>query len=100
MLAPAAGAAGPYTVNIGSDLPDVNPGDGNCATSAANCTLHAAIQEANAGVASPDTINFIIPGGGVQTIALATPLPMITDGVTIDATTQPGWMANTKPGFA
>ena len=40
----------------------------------------------------PDTINFNIPGGGVQTInVVSTALPTITDQVTIDATTQPGY---------
>ena len=38
-----------------------------------------------------DDILFAIPGTGVQTIALEAPLPAITDSVTIDATTQPGW---------
>src|SRR3954452_13665131 len=99
-LAPSAHAAGPYVVNATSDLPDVNPGDGTCATSAANCTLRAAIQEANAGVASTDTINFAIPGGGVQTVTLMTALPAITDEVTIDATTQPGWAGNSNVAFA
>jgi CSLREA domain-containing protein len=100
MPAAAAHAAGPYVVNATSDLPDVNPGDGNCATSSANCTLRAAIQEANAGAASPDTINFnITPVGGVKTIALAANLPTITDDLTIDGTTQSGWAANPNSGF-
>jgi hypothetical protein len=37
-----------------------------------------------------DTINFQI-GKGTQTIAPASPLPVITDTVTIDGTTQPGF---------
>lgn len=37
-----------------------------------------------------DTIKFSI-GTGIKSIALASPLPDITDAVTIDATTQPGY---------
>jgi len=48
------------TVNSTADLPDATPGDGICETSTAphngECTLRAAIQEANAH-AGPDTIN-------------------------------------------
>src|SRR3954471_20843911 len=99
-LAPSVHAAGPYVVNATSDLPDVNPGDGTCATSAANCTLRAAIQEANAPPASADTINFNITAAGVQTITLGSNLFVITDDVTIDATTQSGWVPNTNIGFA
>ena len=54
VLAPAASAAGLATVNSTSDAPDNNPGDGVCdtgqnnAAGAAECTLRAAIEEANA----------------------------------------------------
>ena len=37
------------------------------------------------------TIDFAIPGAGVQTIAPVSPLPAITDPVLIDGTTQPGY---------
>ncbi|MCK5315819.1 MAG: CSLREA domain-containing protein, partial [Anaerolineales bacterium] len=36
-----------YIVNSDTDAPDANPGDGVCATAGGNCTLRAAIQEAN-----------------------------------------------------
>ena len=36
-----------YLVNSDTDAVDANPGDGVCATAGGNCTLHAAIQEAN-----------------------------------------------------
>jgi CSLREA domain-containing protein len=39
----------------------------------------------------PNTIVFNIPGNGVQTIMPTSPLPTITESVTIDATTQPGY---------
>lgn len=81
------------TVNNISDAADFNPGDGLCDTNAANagsqCSLRAAIQEANATVGT-DTINFNIPGSGVQTIAPLSALPTVTDAVTIDGYSQPG----------
>jgi photosystem II stability/assembly factor-like uncharacterized protein len=53
-------------------------------------SLHQAILDANA-TAGADTIVFNIPGPGVKTIALRGALPNITDPVTIDGTTQPGF---------
>ena len=52
-------------------------------------SLRQAILDTNAH-AGADTITFAIPGAGVRTIT-PTALPTITDPVTIDATTQPGF---------
>lgn len=52
-------------------------------------SLRQAILDANA-TAGADSISFSI-GSGAQTIAPASALPTITEAVTIDATTQPGW---------
>jgi hypothetical protein len=65
-----------------------------------DCTLRAAIQQANA-TAGADTINFSIPGtSGVQTIHVNSrdvgALPTITEQVTIDGYTQTGAHPNTK----
>ncbi len=49
-----------FTVDTPSDTVDANPGNGVCADAVANCSLRAAIQEANA-LASVDTIN--VPAG-------------------------------------
>src|SRR5262247_3435245 len=57
-------------------------------------SLAQAILDANANLGA-DTIVFNIPGSGVQTISPASPLPTITDPVTIDGYTQPGAIANT-----
>ena len=59
-------------------------------------SLRQAITDANLN-AGPDIINFNISGspGAIQTITLATALPLITDQVTIDGTTQSGYSANT-----
>jgi IPT/TIG domain/S-layer homology domain len=58
-------------------------------------SLRQAITDANGNVGA-DTIQFTIGGSGVQTIAPASALPTITDGVTIDGYTQPGASANTN----
>src|SRR2546430_2551126 len=68
--------AGVLTV---SNVNDTGPG-----------SLRQAIDDANQN-SGADTIVFNIPGGGVHTIAPLTPLPMITDPVVIDGTTQPGF---------
>ena len=54
-------------------------------------SLRQAIIDANANTGFIDTIAFNIAGGGVQTIALASALPAITDPVVIDGTTQGGY---------
>ena len=56
-------------------------------------SLKQAIMDSNASIGVPDTIEFNLPGGGVQTIKLsANLLPTITDPVVIDGTTQPGYV--------
>ena len=52
--------AATFTVNSTGDSGDSNPGDGSCAAASGNCTLKAAIMEANA-FAGADTIN-LAPG--------------------------------------
>jgi hypothetical protein len=56
-------------------------------------SLAQAILDTNANP-GPDMITFNIPGSGIQTISPASPLPSITDPVTIDGYTQPGASAN------
>jgi uncharacterized repeat protein (TIGR01451 family) len=53
-------------------------------------TLRQAILDANTST-SPATIDFGIAPGGPQTIFPTSPLPPITNPVTIDATSQPGF---------
>src|SRR5262245_27296700 len=79
-IQPAASAAAIFTVNVTGDGQDMNPGDGVCATTAANCSLRAAIQEANAQ-SGTDIIRFNIPGAGVHVITPGSKLPDITDTV-------------------
>jgi CSLREA domain-containing protein len=88
--------AATITVNTDADDQTVN----------GNCTLREAIRSARedlpfdacaSGVAGADTINFNIPGSGVKTIGVGGiggglgDLPVITETMTIDATTQPGF---------
>ncbi|MCH7846416.1 MAG: right-handed parallel beta-helix repeat-containing protein, partial [Acidobacteria bacterium] len=96
-----AGFAG-FVVNATGDATDASPGDGACDTGGTNsegtpeCTLRAAIEEANA-LAGDDTILFNMPvtepghSAGVWTISPAATLPTISTTITIDGTSQPGW---------
>jgi CSLREA domain-containing protein len=70
----------------------IDPGSGSC--DFGGCTLREAIDTANANPGA-DIIAFNIPGAGVKTITPLTPLPDITDPVTIDGYTQPGASENT-----
>ncbi len=54
-------------------------------------SLRQAILDSNLAVGGTNTIDFDIPGAGVQTIAAASPLPTITTPLLIDGTTQPGY---------
>ena len=62
-------------------------------------SLRQAITDANNN-AGADSISFNITGTGVHTISIVTPLPAITEGVTIDGYTQTGSAVNTNgPGL-
>jgi CSLREA domain-containing protein len=71
---------------------------GNLVGEQHECTLRAAIQESNkwSGSGRP-TIDFNIPGDGVQTISPSSALPLITRPVVIDGTSQPGFAAAGHP---
>ena len=90
-----------FTVNSTGDQSDLDfpcgtfdgSSDGVCDVDSdaagEQCTLRAAIQEANV-TAGAETINFKIPGSGVHTIAPNSPLPPVQDQVTLDGYSQPG----------
>jgi hypothetical protein len=95
----SAYAATTFTVNLTGDAEDAKLDDTSCDTNlvliGSQCTLRAAIQEAN-DTAGPDTINFGIPGDAAyHTISPHSALPIITDEVTIDGYSQPGASPNT-----
>jgi hypothetical protein len=83
-IAPAAWAA-TYTVNDPGDAPDDNGADLVCDTDIGTiglqCTLRAAVQQANFTVAAADTIGF---SGAGQAPAPATALDAVTSPLTID----------------
>ncbi|HMS41445.1 MAG TPA: VCBS repeat-containing protein, partial [Pyrinomonadaceae bacterium] len=85
----------PIEVNVESDEPDANTSDGVCDvdTETPNdlqCTLRAAIQEANARPGY-NQIRFVIPGAGVHTISIGNNLPEINGNADLNATTQEGY---------
>lgn len=93
-----ARAATTFVVNLPADDADSNPGNGACDARPApgsQCTLRAAIQQANA-TPGADTIAFAIPSTGVHTVRPTSPLPPIVDAVTIDGYTQVGASVNTR----
>lgn len=92
-------------VNSSGDSADSTPGDGLCDTGALNsegateCTLRAAIAEANANASLSD-ITFDIPTSdaghdapnNLWTISPTTGLGALSNDITIDGSTQPGWV--------
>ncbi len=84
LLALPASAATFNVTDLG-DAPDATPGDGFCATAGAVCTLRAAIEENNA--LGGNTVTFLLAG----TITPATNLPSITNSLTINGTSVPGY---------
>jgi CSLREA domain-containing protein len=77
-----------FTVNSTGDGGDINPGDGVCDDGTGDCTLRAALVEANAS-AGINAIAFDIPGPGPHSIQPGSALPLIHDPVVIDGTTEP-----------
>lgn len=86
--------ADPIVVNNTSDAGDLDLLDETCdiddVEPGSQCSLRAAIQEAEHQTGA-NAITFDIPGGGTHTITPATPLPVLDQVVSIDASTQPGY---------
>lgn len=93
-LSPTKVYAASLTVDSILDTSDASAGDGSCDDGSGNCTLRAAIEEANA-LAGADTINFNISGSGVHTFTPGSAYDTISDELTIDGYSQPGASANT-----
>lgn len=87
LLAPRPAYAATFTVNQTGDASDRNTNNSVCDVSSKRgnqCTLRAAIQEAN-DTPGGDTINFNIGGtASVKTISPTRALPIIREGVHID----------------
>lgn len=79
-------------VNVVSDEADDDLGDGRCDvdpdTEDDQCTLRAAIEEANAREGE-DTVLFAIPGAGPHVIAPESALPGLEGPVLVNAASQP-----------
>lgn len=71
-------SASTFTVTSTDDTPDYDVTDGACLDINGVCTLRAAIMQANHDLGS-DSISFSFTGGGVHSIDVSTPLPLITD---------------------
>ncbi len=90
------------TVNSTGNGGDADAGDHLCDTGGTNsegdpeCTLRAAIEEANASTVV-DTVEFAIPSSdpghsaGIWTVSPASTLPQLATTVTVDATAQTGY---------
>lgn len=104
LAAQPARAVSTFVVNRTTNESDAATGDNVCdvdtGTAGNQCTLRAAIQQANATVNSggPDEITFNIPGDKkkVKTIKPTSELPALSQPVTIDGYTQPGSKKNTR----
>jgi len=81
---------GLFVVNSIGDSPDSNPGDGIADAGNGTITLRSAIQEANA-LAGPQTIYFYITGSGQHSIVPASSLPLVSDQIFLDGSTQKGF---------
>jgi VCBS repeat-containing protein len=81
----------PLVVDVNGDEDDLDTTDGRCDSDTApddQCTLRAAVEEANARDGS-DTITFDLESGD-PTIGLTRALPAITDAVTVDGADADG----------
>ncbi len=83
-LAPATSQ--PFTVSGAATYVVTNTSDGGPGS------LRAALANANGNAPYTDTVAFAIPGAAPFTIAPSTPLPVVTDPILIDGTSQPGYM--------
>ncbi len=82
-----------FVVDTTSNASDALLSDGLCNVGSGQCSLRAAIEQANA-TAGFDRIEFAIPGPAPHEILIGT-APVILESVVIDATTQPGSSVNT-----
>ena len=83
----AFGAA--FIVNSYADTNDLNTADGLCLDADGNCTLRAAVQQANV-LGSNDTINFVIQAGEPRCRAGVCVINLTLGEVTIDSTVTAG----------
>ena len=79
-----------FTVNSIGDASDANWGDGICDDGSGDCTLRAALEEADA-TPGYNAIIFDIEGVGPYTFIPSYAYPWITESVLLDGSSQPGY---------
>ncbi len=83
-----AWAAGPFQVDTAADSVDANPGDGVCADGDGQCSLRAAVQEANASgggeIDLQRAATYVLTVGGTGEDAAATGDLDVTSGISIE----------------
>lgn len=86
LAVPALAAAETFVVNSAADTEDAAPGDEYCKDADEECTLRAAIEEANAlgGESAFEFSEAVFNGGPGATISLGSSLPTIEVTITID----------------
>ena len=83
-----------YVVDSTGDGADAHTSDGVCEDASGDCTLRAAIEQANAF--GGGIIEFNISGVAPHTIQPASALPTITQRVVVDGTSQPAGSSTAK----
>lgn len=89
-IAPPSGTTETNPTNNSATDTDAVPGCVTNTNDSGAGSLRQAILDANAS-AGPDTVCFAIPGTGPHTITLTSALPVITEQLTINGTTQTGY---------
>jgi len=99
LAAPVTASAAIYAVTSTEDGADEAVGSDGCKTSVGFCTLRAAIEESNGSLGTKDTIVFdgTFNGEQVDTIALGSSLPAITDPVHVDGDSNGQCIAQAGP---
>jgi CSLREA domain-containing protein len=86
LAGPSLAAAEQFSVNTTTDEPDAAVGNEFCETAPGQCSLRAAIEEANASVGEFDEVVFeegVFEGRPTDVIALGSALPTIVDPIRI-----------------
>jgi len=84
-LTRAGAASRTFVVTSAADTHDAQPGDGQCADAAGQCTLRSATEEANA--APVGSVTAVTLPTGVYTLTLGA-LTLLTNTLTISTTTS------------
>jgi hypothetical protein len=103
LLALASLGAHAATITVTTSADDLTPNDGSVSLREAMTAINAGndLGDPDITAQSPgtfgtnDQIHFSIAGGGLHTVTLTAPLPLLVKAMAIDGYTQPGASANT-----